>query len=154
MSSLRSSERTDGCRSGRTVPIAVLIVATLLSGGCRGDASPGAGEEDSDSASDVEQWSLSEVPLLEIGVVEGDPVYQLHEAVSSVRLPDGRVAVVNAGSQEIRFYSAIQHVANRSKIFKFHAFNILPYFTIEPAGTDSPDKACHHPLTVHLLVQV
>lgn len=85
--------------------IAVLIVATLLSAGCRGDVLPGAGEGDPSSPANVERWSLSEVPLLEIGVVEGDPAYQLHEAVSSVRLPDGGIAVVNAGSQEVRFYS-------------------------------------------------
>ena len=80
-------------------------MATLLSAGCRGDGPPGTGQGDPDSPSEVEQWSLSEVPLLEIGVVEGDPAYQLHEAVSSARLPDGRVAVVNRGSQEVRFYS-------------------------------------------------
>ena len=89
----------------RSLPssIAAFIVATLFSAGCGGDVPPGAG--DPGSPSDVEQWSLSEVPLLEIGVVEGDPAYQLHEAVSSVRLPDASVAVVNRGSQEIRFYS-------------------------------------------------
>ena len=84
---------------------AVFVVATLLSAGCRGDATPGAGEDYLGSPSDVEQWSLSEVPFLEIGVVEGDAAYQLHEAVSSVRLPDGSLAVVNRGSQEVRFYS-------------------------------------------------
>ena len=105
MSYLPSSHRTDHDRSGRTVSISVLIMATLLSAGCRGDVAPGAGEGGPSSPSEVEQWSLSEVPLLEIGVVEGDPAYQLHEAVSSVRLPDGEIAVANAGSQEVRFYS-------------------------------------------------
>ena len=85
--------------------VIVLITATLLSAGCRGDAPPGAGEA-APTSSEVEQWSLSEVPLLEIGVVEGDAAYQLHEAVSSVRLPDGEIAIANAGSQEVRFYSA------------------------------------------------
>ena len=84
--------------------ISVLITAALLSAGCRGDAPPGTGEGDPNS-SEVEQWSLSEVPSLEIGVVEGDPAYQLHQAVSSVRLPGGEIAIVNAGSQEVRFYS-------------------------------------------------
>jgi len=50
-------------------------------------------------------WTLSE-PTLQIGVVEGDPNYELHEAISSVRLPDGRIVVSNAGSHEIRFYDA------------------------------------------------
>jgi len=53
----------------------------------------------------VALWMLSE-PTLEIGVVEGDPNYELHQAISSVRLPDGRIVVSNAGSQEIRFYDS------------------------------------------------
>lgn len=39
----------------------------------------------------VALWMLSE-PTLEIGVVEGDPNYELHQAISSVRLPDGRIS--------------------------------------------------------------
>ena len=99
------SDLTDFRRSKPTVSIAALIVTTLLSVACRGDVVPGASEADPTSPSTAEQWTLSEVPVLEIGVVEGDPAYQLHEAVSSVRLPDGEVAVINAGSQEVRFYS-------------------------------------------------
>ncbi|HEX7118291.1 MAG TPA: 6-bladed beta-propeller [Longimicrobiales bacterium] len=51
-------------------------------------------------------WRLSAEPLLQIGVVEGAPEYQLFRAVSSVRLGDGRIAVLNAGSHELRFYDA------------------------------------------------
>jgi len=92
-------------RSGRAVSVAVLVASALLSGGCRGDAPPGAAEGDPASPGNVEQWSLSELPLLEIGVFEGDPAYELHEAGSSVRLPGGEIVVANTGSQEIRFYS-------------------------------------------------
>jgi hypothetical protein len=43
---------------------------------------------------------------VEIGVREGEEEYQLHEALGSVRLEDGRFVVLNAGSQELRYYDA------------------------------------------------
>lgn len=61
---------------------------------------------DSDSARPTELWRLSAEPLVSIGVVEGDEVYQLYNALSSVRLPDGRLAVLNGGSEEVRFFDA------------------------------------------------
>ena len=52
------------------------------------------------------QWRLSEEPVLRIGVVEGETAYQFFDAVSSVRLGDGRIAVLNAGSHELRIFDA------------------------------------------------
>ena len=49
---------------------------------------------------------LSDPPLLEIGVVEGEEPYQLYGAVSSARLADGGVVLLNAGTQEIRYFDA------------------------------------------------
>jgi hypothetical protein len=49
-------------------------------------------------------WRLSEEPVLEIGVFEGEPEYQLYEARGAVRLADGTIVVVNAGTGELRFY--------------------------------------------------
>jgi len=46
---------------------------------------------------------LGPEPLLQIGVVEGDPDYELHEAASSVRFPDGRIVVANAGTEVLCF---------------------------------------------------
>jgi hypothetical protein len=54
----------------------------------------------------VEDWALSETPLVEIGVREGEEPYQLHRALGSVRLQDGRMVVLNGGSQELRYYDA------------------------------------------------
>ena len=51
-------------------------------------------------------WRLSLRPILEIGTQEGDPDYELHQAISSVRLADGRIVVLNAGAHELRFYDA------------------------------------------------
>ena len=52
------------------------------------------------------QWTFSAEPDLRIGVAEGDPSYEFHKLVSAVTLPDSGVAVLNAGSHELRFYDA------------------------------------------------
>lgn len=66
----------------------------------------GGGEEEAREigTDTVEEWSLSAEPLLEIGVVEGEEPYQLHQASGSVRLADGRVVVLNQGSDQLRFF--------------------------------------------------
>jgi len=68
------------------------------------------GTERGDSArtgsTEAEAWTLSLEPTLSIGVLEGDDAYQLHVATSSRRLSDGRIAVVNGGTSEVRFFSA------------------------------------------------
>lgn len=76
----------------RTKSVALLVVGFGLSAGA--------------SAQSVPMWRLSPEPTLQIGVVEGAPEYQFFNAVSSVRLDDGRIAVLNAGSHELRFYDA------------------------------------------------
>lgn len=53
-----------------------------------------------------EAWRISTEPLLDIGVLEGDEVYQLHNASDAVRLGDGRIVVANGGTHELRFYAA------------------------------------------------
>ena len=77
--------------------LATLTLAILAA--CRG--SP---PEESDGAHATELWHVSAEPLVSIGVVEGEEAYQLHSASSSVRLPDRRLAVVNGGSDEVRFF--------------------------------------------------
>lgn len=52
----------------------------------------------------VSQWRLRTEPAVRIGVVEGDSVYQLFNARSAYRRPDGSLVVANSGSREIRFY--------------------------------------------------
>lgn len=49
-------------------------------------------------------WRLSDEPLVQIGVVAGDPVYELHRATSSIRQSDGRIVVADVGSREIRAF--------------------------------------------------
>lgn len=51
-------------------------------------------------------WPVSPRPILQIGEVDGDSAYMFHNAVSSLRLPDGRIAVMNEGSNQLRVYDA------------------------------------------------
>jgi hypothetical protein len=53
-----------------------------------------------------EGWRLSDEPVLRIGVTEGEAAYQLDGVTAALRLGDGRIAVANGGSREIRFYDA------------------------------------------------
>jgi hypothetical protein len=43
-------------------------------------------------------------PILDIGVVEGAPEYQLFRVTSAQLLPDSRLVVANGGTQELRFF--------------------------------------------------
>ena len=51
------------------------------------------------------RWEL-QGPVLSIGGMADDPAYQLFGVRSAARLSDGRIALVNAGTSEIRFYAA------------------------------------------------
>lgn len=51
-------------------------------------------------------WRLSDEPRLDIGVLDGDTVYQLFRVGSAVKLSDGRIVVANGGTHELRFYDA------------------------------------------------
>lgn len=88
----------------------ILVLTTLFPLGCgaeggdsRVEAGPREGPGGPDLAS-VETWALSEAPILEIGVREGEDPYQLHRVRGSLRLEDGRIVVLNAGSHELRYY--------------------------------------------------
>jgi hypothetical protein len=54
--------------------------------------------------SEGEEWTLSQTPLVEIGVEEGDSVYEMYEVGGARRLSDGRIVVANGGTGELRFY--------------------------------------------------
>lgn len=51
-------------------------------------------------------WHLSQDPMLDIGILEGDPNYQLHRVADALKMSDGRIVVANSGTHEIRFYDA------------------------------------------------
>ncbi|MGI9625775.1 MAG: hypothetical protein ACR2QM_02985 [Longimicrobiales bacterium] len=51
-------------------------------------------------------WSLSAEPQADIGTLDGPAPLQLFRALHSTRHRDGRILVVNSGSQEIRSFDA------------------------------------------------
>jgi len=86
----------------------------LVLHGC-GNSKPGTGEvERWDSAGistvsnpelDLPEWSIDTIPLVDIGSAEGLDGQDLALPWSSTRLPDGRIAISNGQSNELRFYS-------------------------------------------------
>lgn len=48
--------------------------------------------------------TLSEEPIVSIGTVEGGEASQLHRVRAALRMPDGRIAILNAGTHEVRIY--------------------------------------------------
>lgn len=53
-----------------------------------------------------EGWTLSPEPVVEIGAVEGAPESQFHNIQGVARLSDGRLAVLDGGSAELRLFDA------------------------------------------------
>lgn len=49
-------------------------------------------------------WQLSDEPLVTIGTVSGEPVYELFRVRGALLLRTGDIVVANAGTQELRFY--------------------------------------------------
>ena len=109
----------DHCRPPSSIVLhRLLLPAALLAAvwGCSGEASAGAEytvrdsigieivENVSGSWTDDTRWRLSSDPVVDIGVLEGAPEYQLFQVRDPRRLPDGRFVVGNAN--ELRFYDA------------------------------------------------
>jgi len=95
-------------RNSLAAPIATAFVAV-----CTGVAGCMGGAADASTADPVPpllpepviEWTAVPAPF-EIGVREGAEPYLLHEAVSALRMTDGRIAVLDAASRQIRFFDA------------------------------------------------
>jgi len=95
-------------------------VLAVLSAACGtgGDSGPSLRSEVRDSAgiTIVENarpvtgsrldWRVGEAPAVSIGSLEGDEGDMLFLVLDATRLPDGRIALANAGSSELRIFSA------------------------------------------------
>jgi hypothetical protein len=60
--------------------------------------------ENHGSPEDISSWSLSDSPVLELGVVDGPEEYQFHGITDLALVSDSVLAVLNGGSGEVRFY--------------------------------------------------
>lgn len=92
-----------------------IALAGALAGGCAEEAAlPIATVRDSAGIAIVENrwapeevsagWGVAAEPRLDIGVMEGDEALQLFNVSGGVLLSDGRIAVVNGGTQEVRVF--------------------------------------------------
>lgn len=92
-----------------------LAVAPLVLNGCAPDATPpapivrdSAGIEVVDNPQPVwtgeTAWRIDPDPVLEIGVMDGRPEYLLSNVEAALMLADGRIAVADRGSSQVRFY--------------------------------------------------
>lgn len=91
-------------------PIALMIACSLPS------ASTGHGQVVRDSAgitiventvdAGIAEWVVSETPVLSIGVTDGDEAYQFFGVAGVHRDAAGRLIVLNAGSRQVRVFSA------------------------------------------------
>lgn len=98
-------------------PIAVPLCLAALAA-CGGAEGGGAAHTSRDSAgvTIVESeraawregagWRVEDEPSVDIGLTEGEAAYQLDRVRDAVRLSDGRIAVANGGTSEIRFFDA------------------------------------------------
>lgn len=100
----------------RAITLALVLALSLLPVACApGDAGgPRVTQRDSagvtlvfntgSAPTDGGGWEVADTPSLSIGTVEGDEAYQLFGVSGAHRFADGRIAVVNAGSREVRIF--------------------------------------------------
>ena len=50
-------------------------------------------------------WILDQMPAFSIGVLDGDPDYQFYQVSGALKLSDGRIAVTDIGTRQLRFFS-------------------------------------------------
>jgi hypothetical protein len=108
-----------GTSPPRILRLSALTACTinlLLTPGCgsEGEAGPSATVRDSSGVAIVENhgsvpadappWTLSADPITAIGSFDGPEADQLFRVRGALRLPDGRIAVGNSGTNEIRIY--------------------------------------------------
>ncbi|WP_405283821.1 6-bladed beta-propeller [Gaopeijia maritima] len=77
-------------------------------------------------------WSLA--LETEIGLLEGDEEYLFGDPISAVRLPDGRIAVADAQSADIRFYSGSGDYLRRSGMHGEGPGEFMSFSWLEECG--------------------
>jgi len=96
--------------------LVALFLVPVFSLGCDGGSAPVAATvrdsagitivENSDGVwNEGEGWRVADQPQVDIGVLDGEPEYQLYNVRQALRLKDGRIVVANVGTGELRFFS-------------------------------------------------
>ena len=101
-------------RTDATFGLAVAICVAACGGETGGSAShavrDSAGIEIVESTAprwtEAEAWRIADAPEVSIGVADGDEPYLLSDVRGARRLPDGRIAVLDAGSSRVRIYAS------------------------------------------------
>lgn len=116
--SYRLGRRRPSRRSRHAHPNFLLPLLLVSVAGCEAGEPSGSGVTIRDSAGvmivesasptwlEGEGWRVAGQPILEIGVVDGDPRYQFDRIRAAARAPGGHILVADGGSQEIRVYDA------------------------------------------------
>jgi hypothetical protein len=63
-------------------------------------------ENGPDAAERVPRWAVGPEPSLSIGVAEGDPGHEFHRVLDAALLSDGRIAVLDWGSRQVRLFGS------------------------------------------------
>ncbi len=105
---------SDGMEPGRRAARIILGVSVLLLAACGGHTGPAFVARDSSGVRIAENrapawqagagWTLTPQPTLQVGSLDGPPELQLDGVVDALRLANGRIAVADGGSAEVRFY--------------------------------------------------
>ncbi len=91
-----------GGRRNPALAVAAGVAAALA---CAGEAEPPPANGPACSPG-LPRWTLAPEPDVSIGVLEGDPPYQLFRVTGAVRLGDGTIVVTNVGTQELRYFDS------------------------------------------------
>jgi len=94
---------------GCTLAVALAACGPADSPGIQTQFSDSAGVTIAESPGFPEQgaggWILGQTPTLSIGTLDGDSLYQFYQVTGSVRLSDGRIAVTDNGTRQLRIFS-------------------------------------------------
>lgn len=110
----RSRSGAPGATAGpRWTPAAAAALVGLACGGegaelaetvVRDSAGVAIVENPGGAVEAADRWRVDPEPLVDVGVVEGAEAYQLSDVTDAALLSDGRIAVANGGTQEVRYY--------------------------------------------------
>jgi len=100
--------------TARTIATLTVVVLIACGSGAR-DSKPGkATTRDSAGVSIVDnagpawsgeaRWTVVDSPLVDIGGKRGDPAYEVDQVRGPVRLADGRIAIANGSTNDVRLY--------------------------------------------------